>query len=181
VKAIHTIYHPYFRLPHALGGSNRIEAFLEPSFTAGEAHVEGAAGEPPAGEGSRATELGLMGVSSLIALGGIGIAAFFFLTNRRAADEMAARFAGIHRLLANKYYVDEVYDAAVVTPVKIVSEDGLWKVVDARMIDGAVNGVASTLGGGSQLLRHIQTGSVRVYATSVFIGVVAILGYLLWR
>ena len=41
-----------------------------------------------------------------------GIAMFFFLKSRDAADSMAARFAGLHRLLANKYLVDEIYDAA---------------------------------------------------------------------
>ncbi len=121
-----------------------------------------------------------MGVSSVVAVGGIGIAFFLFLKNRRVADEMAARFDGLHRLLANKYYVDELYDAAIVRPIRIVSEDGLWKGIDVRVIDGSVNGVAATVGGGSQLLRRIQTGSVRVYAVSVFLGVVAILGYYLW-
>ena len=165
VLAVGSILAGYIGLPHALGGSNRIEAFLEPSFTAGEPHVAGTPAEPGE-EGSAGLEIGLMGVSSLIAVGGIGIAMFFFLKNRRAADDLAARFAGVHRVLTNKYYVDEVYDAAVVTPLRIVSEDGLWKGIDVRVIDGAVNGVASTVGAGSQLLRHIQTGSASAYATS---------------
>ena len=56
---------------------------------------------------------------------------------------MAARFAGLHRVLENKYYVDEIYDAAIVQPIRIVSEEGLWKIVDVRVIDGAVNGVGA--------------------------------------
>ena len=184
VLAVGSVLAGYVGLPHALGGANRLEAFLEPSFTAGEAQAAGAAEaagpehEEAAGEG---LELALMGVSSAIAFGGIGLALWFFLKNRRAADDMAARFSGLHRLLTNKYYVDEVYDAAVVQPLRIVSQEGLWKGVDVRVIDGAVNGVAALAGESSQLLRHIQTGSVRAYATSVFVGVVAILGYLLWR
>ena len=54
----------------------------------------------------------------------------------------------------------------------------MWKGVDVRVIDGSVNGVAAVVGGSSQLLRRIQTGSVRGYAVSVFLGVVAILGLL---
>ena len=50
-----------------------------------------------------------------------------FLKNRAAADRMAERFSGVHRVLENKYYVDEIYDAAIVQPIQIVSEDGLWK------------------------------------------------------
>jgi NADH-quinone oxidoreductase subunit L len=171
VLAVGSIAAGYIGLPHALGGSNRLEQFLAPSFEAGEA----------AGEGHEGLELGLMGVSTLVAAAGIGLAVFFFLRNRNAADEMARRLAGLHRLLSNKYYVDEIYDAGIVQPVRIVSEEGLWKRLDARVIDGAVNGVAETVGGMGELLRRLQTGSVRAYAASVFVGVVCILGYYLWR
>ena len=71
-------------------------------------------------------------------------------------------------------------DAAIVQPIRITSESGLWKVIDARIIDGAVNGVAEVVGGASDRLRRIQTGSVRTYAASLFLGVVLILGYYLW-
>jgi NADH-quinone oxidoreductase subunit L len=77
--------------------------------------------------------------------------------------------------------VDEIYDAAIVQPIKIVSEEGLWKVVDVQIIDGLVNGVGESVSGGGDLLRRLQTGSVRAYAASLFFGVVALLGYLLWR
>jgi NADH-quinone oxidoreductase subunit L len=163
----------YVGLPHALGGNNRLERFLAPSFTVGA--------EEHAVEASESLELVLMGVSSLVALGGIGIALFFFLRNRDAADHMAARFGAVHRLLSNKYYVDEIYDTTVVQPIRILSEEGLWKRVDVRGIDGAVNGVAETVGGLSDLLRRLQTGSVRAYAASLFGGVVLVLGYYLWR
>jgi NADH-quinone oxidoreductase subunit L len=174
VLAIGSIAAGYIGLPHALGGSNRLEQFLAPAFEAGAA-----AGEHEVA--SEGLELGLMGVSTLVAAAGIGLAVFFFLRNRSAADEMARRFAGLHRVLSNKYYVDEIYDAAIVQPVRIVSEEGLWKRLDARVIDGAVNGLAETVGGMSELLRRLQTGSVRAYAASVFVGVVCILGYYLFR
>jgi len=186
VLAIGSAFAGYLGLPHALGGSNRLEQFLEPSFTA-EGAAEGGrqAPLPPSGEdasgASEALELGLMGVSSVVAVGGIGIAMFLFLKNRGAADAIASRFEGLHRLLVNKYYVDELYDAAVIRPIRIVAEEGLWKGVDVRVIDGSVNGVAAVAAGSSQLLRRIQTGSVRGYAVSVFLGVVAILGYYLWN
>ena len=95
------------------------------------------------------TELTLMAVSSVVALSGIGIAAFFFLKRRDAAETLAARFAGLRTLLLNKYYVDEIYDAVIVQPIRIVSEHGLWKIVDARIIDGAVNGAAEIVAGTS--------------------------------
>ena len=56
-------------------------------------------------------------------------------------------------------------------PIRIVSEDGLWKGVDVRVIDGAVNGVgADASAAASELLRRLQTGSVRAYAASLFLG-----------
>jgi NADH-quinone oxidoreductase subunit L len=129
----------------------------------------------------RQAEFGLMALSSGVALAGIGIAAYFFLWRRDAAARLAARLAWLHRLLLNKYYVDEVYDAAIVQPIKRTSERGLWKVVDAGIIDGAVNGTGSLVNGASAILRRLQTGSVRAYALSVFVGVVVILGYYVWR
>ena len=163
------------------GLSGRFERFLEPSF----AVVQDAGGlqaqptpEPASDAG---LETGLMAVSSVVAIAGIGIAMFFFLKKREAADRVARQFDGLHRVLEHKYYVDEIYDAALVQPIHILSEEGLWKTLDVRVIDGAVNGVAEAVRGGSEILRRLQTGSVRAYAASLFLGVVTVLGYYLWR
>ncbi len=92
---------------------------------------------------------------------------------------MAARFRGLHVLLANKYYVDEIYDAVIVQPIKLVSTQVLWRAVDAAVIDGAVNGVGAAVSSSSSTLRRLQTGSVRTYAAAIFVGVVLIVGYYL--
>jgi NADH:ubiquinone oxidoreductase subunit 5 (subunit L)/multisubunit Na+/H+ antiporter MnhA subunit len=126
-------------------------------------------------------ELMLMGVSSLIALLGIGLATWLWLKNPATADRLAATFPGLHRLLFNKYYVDEFYDVTVVQPVKIVSEDFLWRFTDARIVDGAVNGAGQVVGGFSAVFRLFQTGSVKTYAAATFLGAVLILAYYLWR
>jgi NADH-quinone oxidoreductase subunit L len=171
VLAIGSVAAGYAGVPAVLGGSSRFEHFLEPSFAVA-----------PADEvAEHGVELTLMVVSIAAAVAGIGIAVYFFLRNRLAAARVANRFAGTRELLLNKYYVDEIYDAAVVQPIRIVSEDALWKVVDVRVIDGAVNGVGATVAGTSQRLRLLQSGSVRTYAASLFFGVVLILGYYLWR
>ena len=122
-----------------------------------------------------------MAFSSGIALAGIGIAAYFFLRKSDLADRVAAGFAGAHRVLLNKYYVDELYDAVIVQPIKRTSERALWRVFDAGVIDGAVNGTGSFVNGAGAILRRLQTGSMRAYALSVFVGVVLILGYYVWR
>ena len=154
-----------------VGLSGRFEHFLEPSLL-----VE------PAGAAAGDSGLAgtLMVVSSLVAFAGIAVAWWFFLKNRAAARAVSERFRATYRLLVNKYYVDEIYNATIVEPIHIISEHGLWKGVDARGIDGAVNGVGTIVSGSGQLLRLAQTGSVRTYAASLFVGVVAILGYYLW-
>jgi NADH-quinone oxidoreductase subunit L len=205
--AIGAVIAGYVGVPHALGGHNRIESFLEPAFHAGvESHsaqdsgltaqghdtpAPGAGSHAPdvltpvpehAAEGDHAadtkTELALMGLSSLIAFLGIGIAAFLFLKRPRKAN---LHPAGVHKLLVNKYYVDELYDAVIVRPIHALSSSVLWKGIDARVIDGAVNGTGTLIRAGSSGLRRLQTGSVRAYAMGTFAGVVAMLGYYLWR
>jgi NADH-quinone oxidoreductase subunit L len=184
VLAIGSIVAGYIGLPHALGGSATFESFLEPSFTIAGARESGETAREraeQAAEASESLELGLMGVSTAVAFGGIGIAVFFFLRKRGAADRVAERFSGVNTVLQNKYYVDEIYDATIVQPLQIVSEQGLWKGIDVRGIDGAINGVAHGVGSLSDVLRRVQTGSVRTYAASLFLGVVLVLGYYLWR
>jgi NADH-quinone oxidoreductase subunit L len=159
------------------------ETALTASAQTAESHEAPAAGgHGEAGEEDKtALELTLMGVSSVIALLGIGLAAFLWLKNPQIPASMAASFPGLHRLLLNKYYVDEIYDAAIVHPIKTASTEGLWKVADARIIDGVVNVTGYLVAGVSAVLRLFQTGSVRSYAASTFVGVVLILGYYLWR
>jgi NADH-quinone oxidoreductase subunit L len=171
VLAIGSVFAGYV----SLGG--RLEHFLEPSFAA---QVAGSVRlQPDQADGG--TEMTLMVIASATAIAGILIAVFYFLRSRTAADGIARTFAGLHRVLLNKYYVDEVYDATLVQPIHIISKDALWKVIDVRILDGAVNGVGETVGGMSEVLRRVQTGSVRAYAGSLFFGVVMILGYYLWR
>ena len=61
-------------------------------------------------------------VSSIIAIVGIGLAWYFFIRRPAAADAVAASAAPLHRLLLHKYYVDEVYDAVIVRPIKRLSD-----------------------------------------------------------
>ena len=185
-------------IPHALGGHNRIEAFLEPSF---EAHAVAPINEfqvvepgrpaapDPAAAGHQQTEthadanteLMLMALSSGIAVAGIGIAAYFWLRSRKSAASVARRVTPVYTLLLNKYYVDEIYDALIVQPIKHMSTLVLWRGADAGLIDGSVNGLGRAVRGSSMTLRRLQSGSIRAYAGSLFLGVVLILGWYLLR
>ncbi len=196
VLAIGSVVAGVVGIPHALGGSNEIETFLEPSF---EAHAVAPAGEfqiaPPPGEAAPAgeaahgeaahadtsTELLLMAVSVGVAVAGIVVAMYFWLRNRAAAARSARSAAPLYTLLLNKYYIDEVYDAVIVQPIKRGSTLLLWQGADAALIDGTVNGIGAAVRAASGSLRRLQTGSIRAYAASLFLGVVLILGWYLMR
>jgi NADH-quinone oxidoreductase subunit L len=184
VLAIGSVAAGYLGVPHAIGGHNALGAWLEPSFEAprAAAGVEAAVGAEAATEaGEEALEVTLMVVSSSIAIAGILIGWYVWSKRRDIADTMARNFPGLHRLLLNKYFVDEIYDATIVHPIENVSKVGLWRGFDVGVIDGAVNGVGNLVNGSAALLRQWQTGSVRTYAGSLLCGVVLVLGYYLWR
>jgi NADH-quinone oxidoreductase subunit L len=133
------------------------------------------------GHDESALELTLMLVSSAIAILGIGIAFYLWVKNRQIPDQMAQSLSGPYNLLLNKYYVDEIYDAAIVQPIKTVSTVGLWKGMDVGVVDGAVNGAGYVVGAFAAGLRLLQTGSVKTYAVGTLFGAVGILAYYLWR
>ena len=181
VLAIGAVVAGYVGVPDVLlHGGNHIEAFLEPSFRAvgAEAAAEAGAAAESATAGA---EMSLMELSTLVGLAGIAVATFFFLRRPSAADALARQFRGLHRLLLGKYFVDELYNAFIVQPIKMLSTGLLWRGMDAGFIDGIVNGVGMTVRGGSGALRRLQTGSVRAYAMSIFMGVVVMVGYYMWR
>jgi NADH-quinone oxidoreductase subunit L len=174
VLAIGSVLAGYVGMPHALGGHNSLGEWLAPSFVPPGAREVAA-------EMNTTLEIRLMIVSSAIGLLGIALAYVLWMKRRDVVDALSRRFSLVHRVLLNKYYVDEIYDAAVVQPVKVISRDGLWRGFDVAIIDGAVNGTGVIVAGAAWMLRRLQTGSVRAYAGSLFVGVVLILSYYLWR
>ncbi len=194
VLAIGSVLAGYVGVPHALGGHNNLGAWLEPAFQAtncgqpvttgelaGIALEDCLPGEEAGAEDHTALELSLMAVSSLVAFAGIGLATFLWLKRRDIPAQMATQFSGVHQLLLNKYYVDEVYDATIVQPIKVVSQEGLWRGFDVKIVDGAVNGAGYFVSSVSIVLRLLQNGSVKTYAAAIFAGAVTILAYYFWR
>ena len=120
-------------------------------------------------------------LSLAIAVAGVLVATRFYVWRPEIPAHMAERYSKAYRVLLNKYYVDELYDALIVEPIRQGSF-WLWHKLDELVIDGSVNGVASVVRVGSLVLRRVQTGYVMNYVLSFIVGVVAILGYLaFWR
>jgi NADH-quinone oxidoreductase subunit L len=205
--AVGAVVAGFFGVPAALGGGNAIEHFLEPSFTAHEAAAplgaavpEGVAAEgadAEHAEESHAVELGLMVFSVLVAAVGIALAWRFYVIKPEISSQLAERFAGAHRLLSHKYYVDELYGATVIAATWL-SARGLWSV-DRHVVDGVVNGagrvtligsffsaftdrtfvdgivnlVGRVIQEGSHVFRRLQTGLVQNYALLMLFGIFA--------
>ena len=124
------------------------------------------------------TEWALVGVAVATAV--IGIVGAWRLLKPEALVP-AARSPeehGFARVLRNKWYVDEIYDALIVRPLVWVSREVLWKQVDQRAIDGAaVNGAARGARALGWANRWLQTGQVGMYVAAFVVGVLLIL----WR
>src|SRR3989440_2363354 len=107
-------------------------------------------------------------VSVLIGLLGISIGWVVF--KKRPLLQMP-------RILENKYYVDEVYDAAIINPVVVVSREGLWKLFDVGVIDGLLHAIAEVVTETGTLVRRLQAGFVRGYAAIILLGALAVIGF----
>ena len=128
------------------------------------------------GHHSLALELGLMAVSILAAAVGIVTAYVFYVRSPGMPKALAARFYRTHRTLLEKYRIDELYDRTAVR-LTFGSADVFWKVVDVRLIDGLVNGVAAFVRQQSRVWRLVQTGDVQHYAFTFLLGVIVLVGY----
>jgi NADH-quinone oxidoreductase subunit L len=196
--AVGAIVAGFVGVPAALWGNNAIGTFLEPSFTAPGAHGGEAAGHgAEAHHISHAAEIGLMLFSVFIGVLGMFLAYRFYVKDPSISERLARRFAGPHRVLSNKYYVDEAYDATVIRGT-MSSAHGLWSVdrnvvdgavngtgkltvigswfsglTDRTVVDGLVNAVARVLQEASFTFRRLQTGLIQNYALLMLFGVFA--------
>ncbi len=166
---------------------NVLEHTLEPavaSVPAGAVHgdpatvpVEGAHERAfvPAEEVAHAThsseeisaERWLALVSVLIGLAGISLGWLTFQKRPLLA---------MPRILENKYYVDEIYDAALIRPIEGVSREGLWKIFDIGVIDGILHGLGDAVTELGRLARYLQAGFVRAYAAIILFGALILIG-----
>lgn len=113
----------------------------------------------------------IMGLSTVIALLGIGIAAVFYTGDKQALrDSIRTRFSGVYQLLLNKFYIDEIYDVIFVKPTLAVCRF-LFKF-DALVVDGLVNGMGHLVQLFTVILRPIQTGYVQNYILIQIIGLI---------
>jgi len=155
----------YVGMPFQEGG-HALERWLRPS-------LESAATGAPVHELSAGAEWALILVSVAVAAFGIFLALRTYLQRPEGATALRERYEGVHRLLENKYWVDEFYDTTIVRPFVGLSE-WMWRVWDTRVVDGVVNGTGQTLEVGASVLKLLQTGFVGTYALFFTLGVIAL-------
>jgi NADH-quinone oxidoreductase subunit L len=80
-------------------------------------------------------------------------------------------------ILENKYYVDEIYNAAIINPIKVGSREGLWKLFDVGVIDGFLHSLGEVVTDTGKTVRHLQAGFVRGYAAIILLGALVVIGF----
>jgi proton-translocating NADH-quinone oxidoreductase, chain L len=159
-----------------LGPVGGLEHWLDPVVG------ESAARVVQGGQLSEGLEYGLVGLAILIAVSGILIAWTRLKPARLVPKSQAKPEEGFERVLLDKYYVDEIYDAAIVTPVVSASRGLLWRGIDVGVIDAlGVNGSAYLSRFVGFLGSQLQSGRLGTYAWVMALGALAVLGAFSFR
>ncbi|NLT35189.1 MAG: NADH-quinone oxidoreductase subunit L [Gaiellales bacterium] len=145
-----------------------LHRFLEPVFQ----HANEILGVEHHGFG--ALDVVLMIVSVLVALSGIALAYLFYIRRPDELPQKAGKKAGwLYKGIANKWYMDEIYNVAIITPL-VEGSRVIYKWFDVAVIDGLVNLAGRIWGGFGKMARPFQTGRVENYALIMFLAVVVI-------
>jgi NADH-quinone oxidoreductase subunit L len=150
----------------AVGGFIAVPHFLEPQLPL-----------PAVDHALHHFETPLLALSVVLALAGLAGAVFVFGGAPGRAERLQRRFAGLHRWLSGKYFIDELYERLIGRPLVWVSDHVFLRLGDRAVIDGTLNGLAALGQRGARGLSRVQTGSLHLYAWFVLIGIV---GALLW-
>ena len=209
------VFTGFLNVPGALGGHHIFSTWLAPVLDAGAHGAHGAAAA--AGHGIVGElvddvkhvvhhvehdpfEYILMGVSVAIAFFGIFLAWLMYYKKSLAPERFSETLAGVpHRVIFNKYYIDEIYEATVIRGTLAIAGilaafdrivvDGIvngaaWVVrqasviegaFDKYIVDGAVNGVGAVSLWVGERARSLQTGHIYSYLYAIVIGVVVVM------
>lgn len=172
VLAVLSVIGGWVGVPAAQGGSDEIGHFLAPVLaTAATEAIE------PASHG---LELGLAFVSLLVAFAGFAIAYLFYFRKPGTAAGFARRAPALYRLVENKFYVDEFYRFAIVTPLLAFSRIALSLIFDKALVGGFGAGSAAGTRGLGSLARRMQSGNIRSYAGWLALGAAAVIAVMLF-
>jgi NADH-quinone oxidoreductase subunit L len=150
---------------------------VESHALASDASTIGSAAEET---GVKSTEHTLQAVSVGVAVLGAFLAWLLYLKSPYLPGQIATWAGGLYRTVYNKYYVDEIYNWALITPLIAMSRNWLWKGVDQGFIDTVINDSADAAVDAGGALRHMQSGNLRSYAAWLTAGGAVVLAYMVW-
>jgi NADH-quinone oxidoreductase subunit L len=181
ILAIFSLIGGWQAAPEFAGGHNLFAEYLAPVFAKSD-ELRHAAATAQGLRLEHTTAHVWMNAGLATAVAAVGFLLAFWLYVRRPgrADELARDFHAPYRILLNKYYVDELYDAVIVRPIHWLSDRLLWQQVDVRAIDGSVNGLAHLAWLAGERVRRVQSGNARTYAAWVVLGAAAFTTFLIW-
>lgn len=221
ILAVLSVVGGYVGIPHVLGGHNDIEKFMEPVFTreqeckdevcpatpSFDIPPETASPVHPAGDSREAgagLEILLMVLSVAVVLISIFTAYYLYIKKPHLPVKLAEKFSGIYKLLLNKYYVDEIYQAVFVKSLLWLNNILAYKIdlgiidwlanasakgtvgvafgsgwADQTFVDGTVNGTAQGVLATGEAVRQVQTGRLKHYLALATGGLIIIVGVLL--
>jgi NADH-quinone oxidoreductase subunit L len=177
ILAILSVCGGWMAAPQLVGGVNHFQQFLAPVLATGT-ETAAAAPEPSASGGEILQAL--VGAPVIAGLLGFLLSWWFYIKSPETPKNLAASLSAPYKLLSGKYFIDELYQAAIVRPLVWISDKVLWHGVDERVIDGTVNGVAFVSRESGDRLRRANTGNIRSYATWIVLGVLVFTSLLLW-
>jgi len=164
----------FLGVPEFFGGHNWFEKFLEPSFAK-------ALPGPELSLFGRGEYVEAILVVMSVAMAGLGILLAYavYLRKPGMADELAQRYRAFYHLSFNKYYVDEIYDRLIVSPLIRISYYFLFRFFDMGVIDGVIiNGTAKLNQWLGKVLRRLQNGVVQTYLFFFVSGLLIIILFL---
>ncbi len=128
------------------------------------------------------TEYWLAGLTTGIILIGILLAYLFYIRSPEIPGRIRSALGGLSRLVENKYYVDEIYDALIVRPMVVISDRVFYRGIDATLIDevGANGSARAVRTLASNVFKYLQSGLAQGYLFLMVVGTLAIIGYLTW-
>ena len=159
-------------LPH----SEWLHDWLHPIVESADHVIEGHVGElahaTPVGGGEAMWALLSFAIAVAVI---VGSTMWLGRRERKPALETPA-YRGFAKVLYNKWYVDELYDRAVVQPVLRTSR-ALWRWFDVGVIDRTVNGLGGMARGLGWIGSRLQTGGLNAYAFAIVVGALILIGW----
>jgi NADH-quinone oxidoreductase subunit L len=153
-------------IPKAMGGGDQFAHFLEP--------VLGGGPVTPA-SGSDSQELAFSGLSVVMGLLGWFVADLMYRRKPEMPARLVERIGGLYNLVFHKYWIDQIYQALIVSPLLFLSRYLLWGAVDRGVITGGGSLAAGSVRGLGALVQRVQSGNIRSYAGWLAVGAAALI------